>query len=92
MNWAQACNQNQSGQVNSHYENQRAYGAETGGKQSAMFIGQAIADQATGPLNIHGDFQPEQVADVPQLIEARTRHDKQNDPRDSGHHTQLRMK
>src|SRR5437588_3855054 len=91
MNWAQSRDQNQRGYINSHQENQRADGAKRGAKQATVLIGQAISDQATRSLNVHGHLQPEQVADVPYLVEACTRNDEQNDPWDSRRHTQPRM-
>jgi len=43
-------------------------------------------------LNVDRDFPPEQLADSPGLVEASTRDEEQNDPRDSGRETQSRIK
>src|SRR4029077_10471415 len=72
MNRAQTRNQNQRSQINCDDEKNRTDRAESGRKQAAMFIGQAIPDEATRPLNVHRDFPPEQMADPPRLVEART--------------------
>src|SRR5229473_3511710 len=53
VNRTQSRNQNQRGRIDSHHENKRADWTKGGAEQATMFVGQAIADQAAGPLNVH---------------------------------------
>ena len=92
MNRTESGHQNKSRRIDSNDEDHRADGPEGGAKQTAVFIGEEVSDPTARRLNVHRHFQPEQVADVPQLVEACTGYDEQHDPGNSGRHTQPRMK
>src|SRR5438132_14041704 len=87
----QSSHQNQRRSIESNQENNRADLAESAAEQTVMFIGEAIANPAARSLNIEGGMPAAQMVRL-HMQQTRTRHDKENDPRQSPRHAKARVK